>query len=395
MICQKSIYSRLEMKTGIVSNTRLAIGFFILPVVLFLLSGCQERQKVCDTCLHEIYAPLLEDAPTEYPIMSSMFERVDTVFLENAGYESIIPSVDEVVSFSDTIIVRSANTLFFFNDKGKFLYRFDRLGKGTGNYRTIDRFDVLEQRGELYIMDGHTNNIFVYGLDGSYKRSVQIDDYVCDFAVLPDGDFLFANPIKYTGRNHRRGLWKTGADGRFIKQLVEFDPEFAHVSLNTPYINHICPGVIGFMGIEDNDKFYHYADDSISATCRMTTDIVIPDELKRSDKVFVNPQKEYTKCGYLETPRFLYFVNTNYGANLMIVFTDKKDWTTYRMYVYTGEFNHDKETREPFPFLVGSYNGTLVGFYDSGMILDNERFKSLFPTINEESNPVLLFFRED
>ena len=383
------------MKTGFVSNIKSVMRLCSFLIVIFLLAGCKGKQKVCDTCLHELYAPLLQDDPTEYPIMSSMFERVDTVFLENAGIESIIPSVDEVIAFHDTIIVRSANTLFIFNDKGKFLRRFDRQGKGTGNYRTIDRFDVLPERGELYIMDGHTNNIFVYGMDGSYRRRVQIDDFVCDFAALPDGNFLFANPIKYDGRNYRRGLWKTGPDGKFLKQLVEFDPEFAHVSINTPYLNHISPDVVGFMGIEDNDKFYHYAGDSISVTCRMITDIVIPDELKRSDKVFVNPQKEYTKCGYLETPRFLYFVNTNYGANLMIVFTDKKDWTTYRMYVYTGEFNHDKETREPFPFLVGSYNGTLVGFYDSGMILSNERFKSLFPTITADSNPVLLFFRED
>ena len=99
------------MKTGIVSNIRLAIGLFILPVVLFLLSGCQKRQKVCDTCLHEIYAPLLEDAPTEYPIMSSMFERVDTVFLENAGYESIIPST---VVYRPTRLLRQSKKLLRF-----------------------------------------------------------------------------------------------------------------------------------------------------------------------------------------------------------------------------------------------------------------------------------------
>ena len=371
----------------------MRVGSILL--VLFLLPCCKGKQKVCDTCLHEISAPLLHDDPTEYPIMSSLFARVDTVYLENAGVESIVPSVDEVVSFGDTIIVRSLNTLYFFNSKGKFLDRFDRLGKGTGNYRTIERFDVLPERGELFIMDGHNNRIFVYGFDGSFKKGVWVDDFVTDFAVLPNGDFLLANPIKYSGRNYRRGLWRTDSDGKFKEQLVEFDPEFAHVSINNPYINHISPGVIGFMGIEDNDKFYHFADDSISVTCRMVTDIVIPDELKRSDKVFINPEREYTKCGYLETPRFLYFVNTNYGANLMMAFTDKTTWTTYRMYVYTAEFNEDKMTREPFPFLVSSYNGTLVGFYDSGMIMDNERFRSLFPKMNEDSNPVLLFFREN
>ena len=147
----------------------------------------------------------------------------------------------------------------------------------------------------------------------------------------------------------------------------------------------------------DGNFIFEYLNNNIEITNYIGshTDIVIPDELKRSDKVFTNPEREYTKCGYLETPRFLYFVNTNYGANLMMAFTDKTTWTTYRMYVYTAEFNEDKMTREPFPFLVSSYNGTLVGFYDSGMIMDNERFRSLFPKMNEDSNPVLLFFREN
>ena len=383
------------MSLGMLSNVKTVIRFCSFIVVLMLLPCCKGGQKVCDTCLHEISAPLLEDDPTEYPIMSSMFARVDTVFLERAGVESFVPSVDEVISWGDTIIVRASNTLFFFNSKGKFLRRFDRQGNGTGNYRIIERFDVLPERDELFIMDGHNNRIFVYGFDGSFKRGIWIDDFVTDFAVLPDGGFIFTNPIKYSGRNYRRGFWKTDPEGKFVKQLVDFDPEFAHVSINSPYINHISPGVIGLMGIEDNDKFYTYANDSISVTCRMVTDIVIPDELKRNDKIFTNPQREYTKCGYLETPRFLYFVNTNYGANLMMVFTDKSTWTTYRMYVYTGQFNEDKMTREPFPYLVSSYNGTFVGFYDSGMIMDNERFKSLFPKMKADSNPVLLFFREN
>lgn len=377
------------------SNPRVALHLCSVLFIILLLSGCNGRKDKCTDCIHEIYAPLMHDEPTEYPIMSSLFARVDTVYLENAGVGSIVPSVDEVISFGDTIIVRSAETLFFFDGSGKFLSRFDRQGKGTGNYRTIERFDVLPARDELFVMDGHTNRIFVYSMNGRFKRQVPIDDFVTDFAVLPNGDFLFTNPIKYSGKNYRRGLWQTDPEGKFLKQLVSYDSEFAHVSINNPYINHISPDVIGFMGIEDNNLFYHYAADTISITCRMTTDVVIPDELKVSDKVYVNPEKEYTKCGFLETPSFLYFVNTNYGANLMIVFVDKREWKTYRMYVYTEEFNHDKETREPFPFLVGCYNGSLVGFYDAGMIMESERFKELFPTMTADSNPVLLFFREN
>lgn len=382
------------MKKGMLSNIKYVMRLCSFMLILVLLPGCKGERKICDTCLHEIYAPLLHDEPTDFPRISSLCESIDTVYLENSCVESMIPSVDEVVSFGDTIIIRSSGSLFFFNRNGKFLSRFDRQGKGSGNYRTIDRFDILPDRKELYVLDSYTNRVIVYDMGGQFKRQVEISDFVTDFAVLPDGDMLFTNPIKYSGKDYRRGLWRTGPDGRFKKQLVSYDPDFAHVSINNPYINHISPGVIGFMGIEDNDKFYTYTGDSVVVTCRMTTDIVIPNEMKDNDKVHVNPEKEYTKCGYLETNRFLYFVATNYGANLMMAFTDKRDWTTYRMYVYSSDFQNNTERLEPFPFLVGCYNGTLVGFYDSGMILDNERNRAQFPTITADSNPVLFFFRE-
>ena len=148
------------------------------------------------------------------------------------------------------------------------------------------------------------------------------------------------------------------------------------------------------MGVEDKDLFYAVTGDTAKATCRMTTDIVIPDYLRKSDKVYVNPQREYTKCGYMETERFLYFVATNYGANLVMAFTDKSTWTTYRMYVYTEDFNTNAANVEQFPYLVSCYNGTMVGFFDAGMVFQEERFRQMFPRMTESSNPVLIFYND-
>lgn len=382
------------MRTSMLANKKLAIGFCSLLLTASFLNGCKDARDVCTDCIHEINVPLLEDDITEYPVVSRLFGSIDTIYLENAGPESYVQSVDEVKFTGDTIIVRSSSTLFFFDRQGRFIKRFHRQGNGFGNYRVIERFDILPDRNELYIMDGHNNKIMVYGLDGRYHRQVNIDDFVTDFAVLPDGGFLLTNPIKYNDRNCRRGMWQTDANGQFLRQLVDYDPDFAHVSINNPYFSHIGPGVIGFMGIEDNDLFYNITADSAKATCRMTTDIVIPDDLKKSSKVYTNPQLEYTKCGYMETRRFLFFVATNYGANLVIAFTDKETWTTYRMYVYTEEFNKSAANIEQFPYLVSCYNGTLVGFFDAGMVFQEERFRKMFPTMREDSNPVLLFYND-
>ena len=361
-------------------------------LVMSVLAGCKDKDGVCTECIHDVYVPLLTDLETDYPVLSRFCSSIDTVYLQNAGPDSYVKSVDDVISLGDTIIVRSSGSLYLFDRQGRFLSSFCRQGKGHGYYRVIDRFDVRRSAAEIYILDCESSCIFVYDMSGNFKRQIGIRDYITDFVVLPDGDLLFANPIKY--RNFRRGIWRADADGNFLRQLVEFDPEFAHVSINNPYLNHISDSVVGIMGVEDNDRFYTYSADTIAVTCRMTTDIVIPEEMKKSDKVFVSPEREYTKCGYLETERFLYFVATNYGANLVMSFVDKSNWNTYLMYVFTSEFKHNTDTVEAFPFFVSSYGGTFVGFYDAGMVLDNEVVKKRFPSMTAGSNPVLLFYNE-
>lgn len=378
----------------IVSASRKALLPLVMLFVLLLQSCKSEPEPPCLTCLHDINVPLLEDDPTDYPLVSKLFASIDTIYLENAGAESYVASVDDVKILGDTIIVRSDGTLFFFNRQGQFLSRFSKRGNGYGNYRNIQRFDIRPSAHEMIILDNQNDALFIYDLDGRFKRAVILEDFVTDFVALEDGDFLLTNPIKYHQREYRRGLWLVDSVGKFKRQLVSCDEEFLHVSINNPYLNHIKPGVVGYMGIEDEDYFYSYSGDTMKVTCRMTTDIIMTDDTKKSDKVFTNPKKEYTKCGYLETDRFLYFVATNYGANLVMTLVDKREWKTYRMYVYTEDFNRNAAEVEQFPYLVSCYNGTFVGFFDAGTILSQERYQKEFPTIKEDSNPILLLYND-
>ena len=141
------------MKCVMLSNIRIAMRLCLLLFVVALLPCCKDSRKICDGCLHEIYVPLLEDEFTEYPIVSKLFGSIDTVYLENVGPESYIAAVDDVKFHDGRIIVRSGAALYFFDSTGKFLSRFNRQGNGSGNYRTIARFDILSSKQEVIILD--------------------------------------------------------------------------------------------------------------------------------------------------------------------------------------------------------------------------------------------------
>ena len=138
---------------------RKALLACVLVAVQFLFS-CKREQAVCTDCIHDIYVPLLEDDITEYPMVSRLFTSIDTIYLENPSPDSYVQSFDEVKFTGDTIIVRSSSSLFFFDRQGHFLKRFSRQGNGFGNYRVIERFDLLPDRKELFVLDDQSNKVF-------------------------------------------------------------------------------------------------------------------------------------------------------------------------------------------------------------------------------------------
>ena len=77
-----------------------------------------------------------------------------------------------------------------------------------------------------------------------------------------------------------------------------------------------------------------------------------------------------------------------------MVLVNKDDWSFYRMYPYSDIFNYNAVNVEQFPYLVSCYNGTMVGFFDAGMVFQEERFQKMFPRMKEDSNPVLILYND-
>lgn len=366
-------------------------NFIIANLFLFiflLLNSCSINQANNDipdgAC--QIYAPIDKPESTSLPRMTDLFESIDTVYLSATEDNSLISSVDDVKLLNDTIFIQSGETIFLFNRDGSYISRINRRGRGRGEYLSITRFDISANNKELYILNSELKKVVCYSFDGSFIRQFEIEDFVEDFAITSDGDFLFFNPKYYKGRG-RRGVWKTDSNGTFKKQLITIDDTFQHIIIVDHYFCHINDKTIGIMGLEDHDYFYAIDNDSAKVMFQMTSDIQMTKRTKRNQEAKDN-QAEYLKVDYFENDRVLQFVLANLQDRSHVrVLYDKEKAITYR--TYHSDYLKITDVSEIFPVNVSCYNGYYIFYLQGNQIESNVIYHKLFPTVTEQSNPVL------
>jgi hypothetical protein len=63
-----------------------------------------------------------------------------------------------------------------FNRKGKFVRKIGAVGRGPGEYTRFTKFTIDDKNGTVYVQDSG-NNIMVYSRNGSFIRSLSIQEY--------------------------------------------------------------------------------------------------------------------------------------------------------------------------------------------------------------------------
>ena len=105
-----------------------------------------------------------ENAEVEYVRL----ETSDDVLLD--GYANLYLSV------TDRFIVTSnqkEGRIFVFDRQGKHLHNFNRKGNGPEEFLIAVKVRVDDKAEEIFVLDFH-NKVFVYTLDGKFKRSFDI-----------------------------------------------------------------------------------------------------------------------------------------------------------------------------------------------------------------------------
>ena len=362
-----------------------------MMLLIAALSGCKSTPNIGqDQEFGGIIldVPIHGGEPNDKPRRAEIVESIDTIQLQGSVLDSFIDRITDVRLTDDLIFVSSSDVINVFDRDGRHLRKIQRKGRGPGEYLELSAFDIDPEHRLLYILDRQSNLIIIYDFEGKFERRIQLESWgVTEFAVLPGGHLLILDLMN--NRANHRGLYEADENGQPLRQLYAVAPEYDHIIYGSKFLTHISDSEIGCLGLEDNDLIYHFRNDSLAPVYKVKTDIVMPDyvlEGKRPEA----PDEEYYKVQYWETPRFLGLTIVSEELFTMVLYDHK---TGRQTNYYRDELiNNPTPDLDFAPSFNYCYKNKLILSYDSEMALQFEELKKDFPTLTQDSNPVLLIF---
>jgi len=182
-----------------------------------------------------------------------------------------------------------SHTLFIFSDDGQYLSKIDKRGRSSEEYLTLASFDVNRSNGNICIYDVASRTVKVYSSGGMFLRNVQIGDVTRDFAVLDNGDFLFATKDYIKGMKF--GIWQTDSLGNYKCHISPENTRFYYSGgIEISGIFFHLNDFVCVAGNEENDFLYHIYSDTSYVAYQIQTDIKIPLNLARKKEYFDKSQ---------------------------------------------------------------------------------------------------------
>ena len=334
-------------------------------IVAFVCCNNQAQLAVEDNV---IYLPLKKIEKSEPLDLNRSAFRIDTVSLESSIPESMIGLIKDIRIADSIIFVQNDSRISLFSCDGSFLRTVGHSGRGPGEYLNLYRFDICPEKDLIYVMDDMSRIIVAYDYNGEIINIIKFEGVPRDFAVLPNGEILFYYP-RFGNGSFARGLWRADSEGVLKEHLVGINPDFKHFINIEHYLVHINPETVGFMGLEDEDKFYHITIDTAYLSYKMITDYSIPNNIFEDERISDQPLTEYLKSGYLESDSLLIFNLSDLKSVSVRSLLRKTDNALFRVY----RSRKANVVSDLFPTFDYCYNGFMIDVIVNSVLSLNNR----------------------
>lgn len=363
----------------------------IIPALLFLLSCSREEIVPGDSVIYVDYENDKQDEIFNY---SDYLDSVKYVPLETTD-SCLVGNVRDIHFVNDQFYISDNKTVFVFSKEGKFVGKVSRCGRGHGEYLNLSYFDVNKSNGEICIYDQGKGMVHVYTQNGTFLRNVRIEGIARDFAVLPNGNYLFYTPDIMT--DNYRGVWQTDKDGNFVNQPVVLSEKTNRIILKSNNFMHLNDTEIGLLGPMGFDNIYHISTDTSYIAYSVETNFTIPRKVLKMDNSESLPEGlSYSLTRYYETDNLVSFYMVIMGDKQKTIIYDKNTGIVYNRTMYQDDRNPTFfEWGDKVPIFIPEYRtdyGICFGYSSAKLFMKMKDYSAYAPNCEEDSNPIMCIY---
>ncbi len=316
--------------------------------------------------------------------------------------ESIVGSVSGIKFYKNFILFYDNQTrsIFIYDDKGKYIRKIARRGKGPGEYNDINDFCVHPQTGMITIATD-SRKIITYSFDLKEFREYTDVPYAVGIEQFNNGYYAI------TSTQEDANLYILDGNMKIVHKGLA-NP-FPRLSIANRAFTKFGDTILCRLPSRYNDTIYQITPNSFRPW-RVPDFEVHPDYSNPTKYMEDHPVLlQFYNCPDMQICGACYYSETSKFITYGIVYPGKKDDIETVLYSKKNKtvkiFTYYSLENRPFDFYLfycglPDPSGRIVITMDPSLILDckitkddpiTSRIKELKKQLNEESNPVIAF----
>jgi hypothetical protein len=266
MAVKKQNSSYKNNKNKIFYKIKIMYKYFIIGLIIVFLIGCN-RQKSVEQNRDYITVSVNPKKALKSINMSEIFSEIEYIPLENVD-KHMIGWVHRLIAYKNRFYIfdESTQSVFCFQQDGKFLFELNRKGTGPGEYVKLMNIGIDHDNDHLLLCCGKIKRMHVYDLEGNYINSKSYESeniWANDFLYIGNDYVAFygcyTTNAQYSKNGMTPNLLIAGTDDYKVKHTDIFFPSEIDMSAvvgNRSHFSSYQNGTVSVLAEYNDTVFY-------------------------------------------------------------------------------------------------------------------------------------------
>ncbi|QZT37206.1 6-bladed beta-propeller [Halosquirtibacter xylanolyticus] len=248
---------------GFIYGARILNSILLIGLLFLLITSCNKKMKSEHEFEYVINVSESLSSEKETVKLSDYCSQINYIPLETHP-ECLLRNILKLEMTKRYIYVSDGRHVYMFDKQGQFIREISKIGKGPEEHGKSIRFTLDQRNNEILICDIRSypaRVLIMNALNGSYKRTILINEQVDKVDFLSDGRLMFftMDLSNRTSRFTTNEILLTDHNGNILDSIQDNNRLLNHNNILGTIDKHSLNGSVYYMGNYKN-KMYKVMD---------------------------------------------------------------------------------------------------------------------------------------